>query len=327
MGKLEFYDDLDKKKECFHIDTTYFKIDYPSQFKDWYHEMISAKQKTVNNAEEFDTFYRGVNEAKYKLYNTAQRFWIRNNLMQLESLIQPIAYLEMIQNMVEKAKDVRLLQQVFQYYEILPEQMDFPLLSILQHYRAPTPLMDWTYDINIALFFAILDIKKSEKEDGINDYVSIFKLDKNIHGSFLKNNLNYLSANVFPSVSWLGKNFLNDNSVIYISDFEIAELEKNNRKIKPLTTYYNLNILAQKGLFVFNPSENMPLEAYPDLHHDPNVDNKIFCYNINKDLSELIKYWISKEGVDFDLIFPNLEQYSRRILDDYMKSFFAEKSL
>jgi hypothetical protein len=198
--------------------------------------------------------------------------------------------------------------------------MDFPLLSILQHYKAPTPLMDWTYDLNIALFFAIMDVKKSDRNNVIDDYISVYKLNKENHSSFLKNNLNYLSANVFPNVSWLGGVLQDSNSVIYISDFEISEFEDlEKRKTKPITTYYNLNILAQKGIFVFNPSEDIPLEDFPKLNNPQDDDNKIFCYNICKDLSELIKYRIGKKGINSDFLFPNLEKYSQRILDDYLR--------
>jgi hypothetical protein len=325
MGKLQLYQTLDEKQAFFNNDNrnnevTHYKIDQAYEFNDWYHEVTSALDNESKGEGKYKTFFRGVNEAKYKLYNSAQRFWIQNNLMQLESLSQPISYLQMIQNMVNKAKEVKLLQQVFNYYEITPEQMDFPLLSILQHYKAPTPLMDWTYDLNIALFFAIMDVKKSGQKDVIDDYISIYKLNKKSHSSFLKNNLNYISANVFPSVSWLGEILRRDNSVIYISDFEIAEFENREMgKVKPITTYYNLNILAQKGVFVFNPNEDMPLEEFASLHNSENEDNRIYCYNICKDLSELIKYKISKENVNFEFLFPNLEQYSQKILDDYLR--------
>jgi hypothetical protein len=314
MGKLQVYKTLDEKRAYFNADIAqadvrYFKIDQAYEFNDWYNDV------TAPAAGRFDVFFRGVNEARYKLYNSAQRFWIQNNLMQLESLTQPVSYLQMIQNMVERAKEVKLLQQVFQYYGITPEQMDFPLLSILQHYKAPTPLMDWTYDVNIALFFAISDVRRAGEEGVIEDYISIYKLDKNLHSSFLKNNLNYLSANVFPQVSWLGEILKADRSLIYISDFEVSE----ERKIKPITTYYNLNILAQNGIFVFNPLEDTPLEEFPMFHNQNVVDNRIVCYNICKDLAELIKYKISKAGVTSDFLFPNLEQYSQRILDDYLR--------
>jgi len=320
MGKLNVYQSLEEKQGLFnsdpvHLDVKYFRIDQAYEFNDWYSQMTSAASRGADGKIKFDVFFRGVNEAKYKLYNSAQRFWIQNNLMQLESLSQPISYLQMIQNMVEKAKEVRLLQQVFEYYQITPEQMDFPLLSILQHYRAPTPLMDWTYDLNIALFFAIMDIRRSEQAGVIDDYISIYKLDKNFHSSFLENNLNYVSANVFPQVSWLGEILKGKQFLIYISDFEVSA----ERRIKPITTYYNLNILAQNGIFVFNPLEDKPLEEFSGLHAPAAGDNKIFCFNICKDLSELIKYKIGKAGVSLDSLFPNLEQYSRRILDDFLK--------
>jgi len=325
MGKLQVYNSLDEKQLLFnsdiqHSDIRYFKIDQAFQFNDWYNEMTSPAGGQGNGRGKYQVFFRGVNDAKYKLYNSAQRFWIQNNLMQLEGLSQPISYLQMIQNMVDKAKEVKLLQQVFEYYQITPDQMDFPLLSILQHYKAPTPLMDWTYDLNIALFFAIMNVRRSDQDNVIDDYISIYKLDKDIHASFLENNLNYVSGNIFPKVSWLGELLRQRNSVIYISDFEISQFEDQQmRKIKPITTYYNLNILAQNGIFVFNPMEATPLEEFHLFHNQNGQDNKIFCYNICKDLAELIKYKISKAGVSFEFLFPNLEQYSQRILDDYLR--------
>jgi len=321
MAKLEYYQSLDEKRASFNFVSPnepdqYYRIDDANTFSQWYQAMSETKQ----NDGDYVNFFRGVSEARHKIYNSAQRYWIQNNLMELESLTQPIPYLDMIQNMVDKAKEIKLLQQVFDYYDITQEQMDIPILSILQHYKAPTPLIDWTYDLDIALYFAICDVRKSEKKEVIEDYVSIYRMNKNTHTSFLKNNLNYVSANVFPSVTVLG-GWMGDDKVIYISDFELGQgdLDKKERKIKPLTTYYNLNILAQQGLFVFNPNETRPLEAYADLHNPGDGNTKIYCYNISKDLAELIKYKIGKNHIDAEYLYPNLEQYSRKILDDYLK--------
>jgi len=235
--------------------------------------------------------------------------------MQLEGLSAPIPYINMIQMMVNKAKEVKLLQQVFQYYQLENEQTDFPLLSILQHYNAPTPLLDWTYDLDIALFFAIENVEKSEEENVIEDYISIYRLNKITHNSFLKDNLNYISGNVFPSVTGLSHHLSYQEMLVYISDFEI----QNDRKIKPLTTYYNLNILAQKGLFIFNPHEEKPLEDFHHNNKDGNVDARVYCYNISKDLTELIKYKIAQSQIDQTLLFPDLKKYSQNILNNYLK--------
>jgi len=316
--KLDFYNTVEGKAPSFNQgDVVNYRIDDASRFNAWYDQM----KATLEADGPYSNFFRGVGEARYKLYNSAQRFWIQNNLREVESLAKPMSYIDMIQNMVDKAKEVKLLQQVFDYYDIGIGQQDFPLLSILQHYAAPTPLMDWTYDLNVALFFAIDGIKKSDKDNVIEDYVSIYRVNKNIHSPFMKDNLNFISGNVFPSVKKLSE-FLTDKMVVYISDFEIQGAEdKNNRMIKPLTTYYNLNILAQRGLFIFNPHENMPLEDFPGLYPPaaPIPDNRIFCYNINKDLAEFIKYRIGKDGINERFIYPELKMYSQNILSEYLK--------
>ena len=174
MAKLEYYQSLDEKRASFNFVARkkadrYYRIDDANTFSQWYQAMSETKQSDGAYA----NFFRGVSEARNKMYNSAQRYWIQNNLMDLESLSQPIPYLEMIQNMVNKAKEIKLLQQVFDYYEITQEQMDIPILSILQHYKAPTPLLDWTYELDIALYFAICDVRRSERKDVIEDYVSI----------------------------------------------------------------------------------------------------------------------------------------------------------
>lgn len=313
MAKLSFYSSLVEKSTQFNqSDPINYTIDNASQFTTWYDQM----KATVQAGQQYDNFFRGITEARYKLYNAAQRYWIRNNLMDVEGLAQPLSYMQMIQNMVDNAKEVKLLQQVFAYYGLTKDQQDFPLLSILQHYNAPTPLMDWTYDLDIALYFAIDGIAKSEVDNVIEDYVSVYRVNKNVHSTFISDNLNNASANIFPSVQVL-TGYLQPGQVMYISDFEV----QNNRLIKPLTTYYNLNILAQKGLFIFNPHEKMPLEefpiSYPGAGQTP--DNRIFCYNINKDLAELIRYRIGREDINERFIYPELKSYAQNILTDYLK--------
>src|SRR5580692_11384214 len=137
MAKLSFYTSLAEKSAWFNQGEpiSYYTIDNASQFMAWYDQM----KVTIQTDVPYGNFFRGVTEARYKLYNAAQRYWIRNNLTQVESLAKPLTYNEMIQNMVDNAKEVKLLQQVFAYYDLTKDQQDFPLLSILQHYNAPTP--------------------------------------------------------------------------------------------------------------------------------------------------------------------------------------------
>ncbi len=147
---------------------------------------INFESTIINTMQDFDNFilnhnvlksnknfiFRGVNEAKYKLYNSAQRYWITNELQDLSSE----NYIYFIQNLIDNAKKYHngLLDMYFKSFGYYPN--DFSILSFLQHYKAPTPLLDWTKSFDYALFVAIDDLKKFPNEN-INNYFSLYALD------------------------------------------------------------------------------------------------------------------------------------------------------
>jgi hypothetical protein len=308
MAKLEYYAQLDDKRAFFRQDNEadqYFQIDHAYQFSDWYKAM-----KKLITADPLGNFFRGTGEARFKLYNSAQRFWMQNNLTELEAISQPLSYIQMIQNMVNEAKAEELFRRVFDYYGLTPDQTDFPILSILQHYGAPTPLMDWTYNLDVALYFAVEQSRHFERDDHIENYMAVYRIVKADQSGFIKSNLQVVSGNVFPSISYLCNGW--PGTVYYISDFEV----KDQRQIKPLTTYYNLNILPQQGLFIFNPFEKDPLE---NVASSKSADARIICYNINKDLAEMIKLTIGKSGTNQAFIYPDLKTYGGTVLSRYLR--------
>ena len=309
MAKLQYYTDLHQKALSFSQTpdvVQYFAIDHAYQFKDWYNEMTELiKHQPLGN------FFRGAGEARYKLYNSAQRFWMQNNLTQLEAISQPLSYIQMIQNMVDNSKELPLFRRVFDYYGLEPQHTDFPILSILQHYGAPTPLMDWTYNLDVALYFAAEQSTHFEREGEIGNYLSVYRIVKGDGSTFIRSNLQLVSGNVFPSISFLTTHW--PSNVYYISDFEV----KDQRQIKPLTTYYNLNILPQEGLFVFSPHETDPLEL---LAATSDPSHKIICYNINKDLAEMIRLTTNKSGVNQSFIYPDLKTFAGSVLKEYLRS-------
>jgi len=80
MGKLAYYSSLQEKEKSFNLlgdNATFFVIDNASQFRSWY----DAMNRDIK-AQPLGNFFRGVGEARFKLYNSAQRFWIENNLTQ-----------------------------------------------------------------------------------------------------------------------------------------------------------------------------------------------------------------------------------------------------
>lgn len=154
MGQLGSYSGFPEKLQKFAQSQPFFKIDTVDQFDDWY-KLITTSDEYKAKASvpgEIDTrnMFRGMGEAKHKMFTSAQRFWILNELAQWWA---PKRYLEFVQSFVNNAKGKLLFNKVFEYYRLSHNQRDFPILSILQHYGAPTPLMDWTYNVDVALYF------------------------------------------------------------------------------------------------------------------------------------------------------------------------------
>ncbi len=81
--------------------------------------------------------FRGVNEAKYKMYNSAQRAWIENDL-----ILNDIPYHNLINRRIIDAKSSN--GNYFKKIGIVQDN-DLAILSFLQHYEPPTPLLDFTY--------------------------------------------------------------------------------------------------------------------------------------------------------------------------------------
>ena len=224
--------------------------------------------------------FRGVNEAKYKLFTSAQRKWITEEIS-----LRGITFVDFIDDLLSNIKNNHTLSEYFKSKNIPTN--DILYLSFLQHYGAPTPLLDFTSDKNIAFYFALKGLNtKTSGESGIENYFSIYALQL---------------TNDIPSIDRLFQNAIKDGTEMIKSHHKeypdqkinsdilkridlltpwkkkegpadglyamhLAFIPNPSNSVKVLSTagqpllWSNLNIIAQKGCFIMNSNEAQPLE-------------------------------------------------------------------
>lgn len=323
MGKISSYNNFEEKNELYLQDEQFSLIDTISDFDNWYNSISHIKklssEEKLTSKYRHRGFYRGMGEARHKLFNSAQRLWITNELSDWPSN----DFFNFFQRLVDSASNTLLLKKVFEYYNIHHSQRDFPLLSILQHYGAPTPLMDWTYNIDVALYFATEKNGVSYSNNLIDQYFSIYYIDKAKQNPREFTNIFDWNKGHFPKLSSFANWESNLNSIFYISDFESDRTpDRGFRDMRPMTTYYNQNILPQEGLFIFSPFPKKPLEECFNTSHYLDGNNlhlkPFICYNIKKDLSEYIRQKIKYTGIDNNFIYPELKHFCSNLTESHL---------
>lgn len=340
MAELQEYKTLEEKRPFFRNgDNESFVINTIEELDRWF-ENVKTFENDIASFDATALIYRGMKEAKHKLYTSAQRLWILENLKQWGNN----DFLDFVKTMIINANNNVLINKVFSlYYSNTKTNRDFPILSLLQHYGAPTPLMDWSYNQNVAFYFATekLDTFIYEKNK-IENYFSIYRINKRNHVPEFLNVIDF-DYGKYPSIEDFKKtihaqNLKNSNFIFYISDFEEKGESTGKRKPsknlmirtdKPYTLTYNQNIIPQEGLFIFNPYPEKTLEDIfnPNLFENGvNLNLKPFdCFNIHKDLAKYLRRKINViNQIDKSFIYPNLNEDTQRIkestLNDLLKN-------
>lgn len=161
---VDSYSSLDEKRNYWnnnrenpHLD--YHRIDKIEEFVEFYNS-LSSKPNCI---------FRGINEAKYKMFTSLQIFHILNTM--------PISPREFVANEIQELKEANnhLYQRYLKSMGI--DETDFLYLSLLQHYFAKTPFLDFSYSLDKALFFAQDGCRHIAGEKDIHNYISLYWID------------------------------------------------------------------------------------------------------------------------------------------------------
>lgn len=278
--KLETYTDLSEKEKIFKS-KGYLKIDTVAQFKIWYNNFTTEKK-----------LFRGVNEAKFKIYTSAQRFYITHDLDKSGKKVEDVIEEELKQ--VKQIED-GLLKKYFDLLGVIDHDMLY--LSFLQHYLGISPFIDFTTNVDKALFFMQDGGAFEHGGVGIDNYSSLFykQLDpkksvkRNISEDEIRKKYSFSRMICRTNNGMRKKNIL----------FRTEELNVGKKNISSLA---NLNMIAQDGRFLFRCNDIKPLEK------------NISCVDIHKSIVPYIKKELEKKGITKESIYPQEEKIAQLAL-------------
>jgi len=245
-----------------------------------FNQFEKFKKREVNNR----LIFRGVKNASFKMYSHAQRSWIENKPTEI--------YSNYLKNLIEKTKiwNNGVIPDYLKTYEKNFENNNLAYFSIMQHYELPTPLIDFTYDPFVALYFACKDVVNCplSNDNDINNFFSVYFIYPNWLNSEYK----------IPKIKSLNLDDLGNN--VYLIDEEV-DLKNNIR------------IIAQKGLFIVNTSEDQDLISCVRKNQ---IDDHIFgCRDIHKSFANTILNTLSDMNINEETLFPDFNKLKHLLTD------------
>ena len=267
-----------------------------------------ASNRTINSKDDFDALckdferiqsnslrhcvFRGVNEAKYKLYNSAQREWASWDIGTIGE-----DYESHIIRMIKSCKEKdSLLEKYYKRLGVI--RNDWLILSFLQHYSAPSPLLDFSKDYKTAIFFASSNVNGNHgNSNDISNYVSIYYFEFVNEAKKIETLVHYAKRIIAPLPAVLGRDtqiwnnelsyeiVMQDCDALLIPSYShVTELKNSGHSIVTNLMISNLRSTCQDGEFVCTKLQNEPVE---DLFQRKGA--KLHCVNIHKALVHYIE--------------------------------------
>lgn len=320
------YQTLDEKKQFYNRDT-WRVVNTTAELK----EILEDFTKLKNSKQH--ALFRGICEAKYKLYTSLQRECFSNNINVTVDTPRKI-----IKELLRQAYDSSNGNILPAYYKQLGIPLnDWLLLAILQHYGAPSPLLDFTKDFYPALYFMCLGMAASYSTNEIDHYFSIvyFKgVDAcgQVIENLPKTGLTLYQALVEKPTEQaereqVVRNNLSFEKVMGNRPLELIPSYKGVTNIRPKNNKWsvnipisNLNMVSQEGEFICNISHDKPIEELMTSRGN----NYLHCINIHKSLYHYIvdKYLEGSLDRMRQKLFPTEYQVAQNIYHRTMSNLF-----
>ena len=268
------------------------------EFQNW----SDLRNELINKK---DWIYRGVSDSKFSLKTSLERYFEDYSNLEKKDIVQ-----------YEKDM-ISFFERSIHLYVNNTETIvksKYQKICFLQHYGAPTRLIDFTFSPFIACFFALKDMitKNGTEESAIYAFdVTIFK---EIQNSAFGKMPNEKAAHKIPRTEGIGI------ASETIDDFiEIGYNDKNNT-IAPfiglVEPYYRFNRLtSQKGCFLIPFNIKIPFEENlrSAIKNINNKDNKVKKYIIKNEWRDEVLRELSKMNITSASLFPDIEGFIKSL--------------
>jgi hypothetical protein len=291
--------------------------------------------------------WRGINNSKYANYTSLQRQNLKTK--ELNSIDDVIQYIDKLDKYFDEWNN-KLFTRYFNNYNI-KEIPIFSKLSILRHHGVPTPLLDWSRNPNIALYFA------TELNNEKPDYISLYCITDDhpyynfnfkvgirevvtkyeTYRSRLQVQLDYMSKHCdqvlldefekkfykeFCQHAFTQKTYVYNNIKLLPIE-RIDDLDDDDFK---LYINNNYNITVQEGLFILNADPYLPLEKaiFERVNIITNEEHKkveglqrckenFLCFDISRQLVRVIVEYLNQIGIHKETVYPDLSRLKKEI--------------
>lgn len=141
-----------------------------------FEELKDILSKFEDNEDGF--YFRGVNDASYKLYASSQRHWLQETDRILS--LGTTDYYHAINLLIEKTRNSPEVLQYFHNRQYSGNRLF--LLAFMQHFGVPSPVIDFTPSLYRALFFSVNGVSPCPKvfTYSLDEYISLYYVDKSI---------------------------------------------------------------------------------------------------------------------------------------------------
>lgn len=257
--------------------------------------------------------FRGLSRASYKLYSSLQRKWIEKDLAASHA-----DHKVLVQAILDESFDHGVGST------ILPngERDDLAMLSYLQHHECPTPLLDFTSNIRVALFFASQKPRSAGNGGELDEYFSVYIIHSPIvnamNAGLEKTWRAYSPGQNAEAARWFRSHEMNCLQDTLI--FEPQWIQRvYNEGVVNLDTSERFR--RQSGLFAMNNTADLPfpeaIHAFVDVRTSHQKEQRsvrtwINSLNILRSFAPLVRDWLAAKEppVTRDNLLPDREERS-----------------